>query len=58
MNAAEKNNYRLYEISNDNGYTWEQRYLTERQANILCQNYYRVREVKFGFELIREVDLC
>lgn len=54
MKAAEKHGYQLYEISDDNGHSWERRWMTDSEVVIMLNNFYRVRECKFGFEAIKD----
>lgn len=54
MKAAEKHGYKLYEVSDDNGYSWKRRWMTGSEAEIMLNNFYRVRECKFGFEMVHD----
>ena len=56
MNKPESKGYKLYEVSNDNGYSWSQQWLTKEEVNCLVNNFYRVRDCRSGFEIIPDVE--
>lgn len=52
MTRAEKEGRTLYEVSDDNGYSWKQVWLTPTELEGALNNFYKVRECKFGFHVI------